>query len=279
MRVRANAKINLTLDIVGKRADGYHLLDSVMQSVSLCDIITVEKNDSITVLCDNATISGENNICYKAAVNFFGFTKLCGGAKIVIKKQIPLAAGMGGGSADAAAVICALNKIYQTDLSVSKLCEIALTVGADVPFCIVGGTARVQGIGEDISPLRLYDDGVFLFVKHGEKLSTADMYKKIDAMDKNPATTQKAVEAIHRGNMEDFYKNISNDFSLVAHDDKLLKDISSTNPRVASLSGSGPTVFAVYKNLREANLAANMLIKNGYHPIIAEPADCGIIFE
>lgn len=279
MKLRANAKINLTLDIVGKRADGYHLLDSIMQSVSLCDTITVEKGGEITVLCDNGDISGDSNICYKAAVRFFEETKICGGAKIEIEKHIPLAAGMGGGSADAAAVICALDKIYQTNLSVSELCEIALSVGADVPFCVVGGTARVQGIGEKIAPLPLYNDGVFLLIKRGEKLSTADMFRKIDAMDKIPATTHTAVEALEHGDMERFYRNISNDFSIVDHDDAMLGDINATHPRVASLSGSGPTVFAVYDNLSEANRAAEELRQKGYSPIIAEPMDSGIIFE
>lgn len=279
MKLRANAKINLTLDIVGKRADGYHLLDSIMQSVSLCDIINIEKSGDITVLCDNGDISGDSNICYKAAVKFFEETKICGGAKIEIEKHIPLAAGMGGGSADAAAVICALDKIYQTNLSVSELCEIALAVGADVPFCVVGGTARVQGIGEKIAPLPLYNDGVFLLIKRGEKLSTADMFKKIDAMDKIPATTHTAVEALERGDMECFYKNISNDFSLVDHDDAMLEDINATYPRIASLSGSGPTVFAVYDNVCEANRASEKLKQKGYNPIIAEPVDRGIIFE
>ena len=279
MRIKANAKINLTLDITGKRADGYHLLDSIMQSVSLCDIVTVEKNDDITVMCDNGDISGESNICHKAAAKFFEATNVFGGAKISIEKHIPLAAGMGGGSADAAAVICALDKIYQTNLSVSELCEIALLVGADVPFCIVGGTARVQGIGEKIKPLPLYNGGVFLLVKRGEKLSTADMYGKIDSIEKIPCTTPAAVEAIESGDLEKLYKNVGNAFSLVEHNETLFDDIKATEPQAASLSGSGPTVFAIYKNLCDANRAAEELKQNGYNPIIAEPVDSGIIFE
>lgn len=279
MRLKANAKINLTLDITGKRADGYHLLDSIMQSVSLCDIVTVEQNDKIIVLCNNGDISGESNICHKAAVKFFEATKICGCAKISIEKHIPLAAGMGGGSADAAAVICALDKIYQTNLSVSELCEIGLLVGADVPFCIVGGTARVQGIGEEIKPLPLYNGGTFLLIKHGEKLSTADMYKKIDSIEEIPATTPEAVDALERGDMERLYKNVGNAFSFVAHNETLLDDIKATSPQVASLSGSGPTVFAIYKNLCDANLAAEELRQKGYNPIVAEPVDSGIIFE
>ena len=279
MRIKANAKINLTLDITGKRADGYHLLDSIMQSVSLCDIVTVEKNDDITVMCDNVDISGERNICHKAAARFFEATNVCGGAKITIEKHIPLASGMGGGSADAAAVICALNKIYQTNLSVSELCEIGLLAGADVPFCIVGGTARVEGIGEKIKPLPLYNGGTFILIKHGEKLSTADMYKKIDSIEEIPCTTSAAVDALERGDLEKLYKNVGNAFSLVEHNEALFDDIKATSPQVASLSGSGPTVFAIYKNLCDANRAAEELKQNGYNPIIVEPADSGIIFE
>ncbi len=279
MRIRANAKINLTLDITGKRADGYHLLDSIMQSVDLCDIITVQKNDNITVLCDNSDIIGEDNICYKAAKKFFEATEICGGAAIEIEKHIPLAAGMGGGSADAAAVICALDTIYDTNLTSDKLCEIALSVGADVPFCVSGGTARVEGIGEIINPLPLYNNGVFVIIKHGEKLSTADMFKKIDSMQCPLPKTPAAVAAIENGDFEEFYKNVKNDFALVAYDEVLLNDIKDTTPKVASLSGSGPTVFAIYKNMCEARHAAEQLKQKGYDPIIAEPAERGIIFE
>lgn len=279
MKAKAYAKINLTLDIIGKRADGYHLIDSVMQSVSLADEITVEKADEITVECGKSEICGDNNIAYKAAQSFFYHTSLSGGAKIAIEKQIPLAAGLGGGSADAAAVICALDKIYDTKLSVTELQQIALTVGADVPFCISGGTARVGGIGEEIKPINSCPDCTLILIKHGNKLSTADMYKKIDSAPAVCRNTPNAVDALACGSLDSLSKNIGNAFSTVCYDEKLINDIKSTSPLAVSLSGSGPTVFAVFDDKTKAGAAADKLGRLGYNPIIANPVKCGIEFE
>lgn len=279
MKLKANAKINLTLDVVGKRADGYHLIDSVFQSVSLCDFVSVEKDSLISVHCSDDTISDKSNIANKAAERFFDYTKLNGGAKIVIEKHIPLAAGLGGGSADAAAVITALDKIYGTALTTDALCEIGLKVGADVPFCIVGGTARVGGIGEKLEKLPDISDCTILLVKHGTKQSTADMYKKIDSCSISTSHTADAVTGIECGDLQMVCKNISNAFSMVCDNSELINDIKSTKPLAVSLSGSGPTTFAVYNDASTALCAAEGLKKMGYSPIITAPANSGIIFE
>lgn len=278
MKLKANAKINLTLDIIGKREDGYHLIDSVFQSVDLCDVINVEKSYDITVKCSNDTITEKDNIAYKAAQKFFEYTHRDGGVKIVIEKHIPLASGMGGGSADAAAVIVALNKLYETDLSNEQLCEIGLSVGADVPFCIMGGTARVGGIGEQMMKLHDMPDCAILLIKHGAKLSTADMYRQVDAHPQDTYYTQGMVDGIKNGDINAVCKNIFNAFSAVCDNDKLIEDIKATNPLAVSLSGSGPTVFAIYKNLYDANIAKETL-KEKYYPIVATPTASGIIIE
>ncbi|MBQ8740724.1 MAG: 4-(cytidine 5'-diphospho)-2-C-methyl-D-erythritol kinase [Clostridia bacterium] len=279
MKLKANAKINLTLDVIGKRDDGYHLIDSVFQSVSLCDEISVEKCDAIVVRCTDSTISDKSNIAYKAAEKFFEYVGLNGGAEIVIQKHIPLASGMGGGSADAAAVIVALDKLYGTKLTKTQLCEIGLSVGADVPFCIVGGTARVGGIGEKMTKLPDMPDCAVLLIKHGKKLSTADMYKKIDSCPQTECYTQTAVEAIEKGDLNRLCQNVSNAFSAVFDNTELINDIKATNPQAVSLSGSGPTVFAIYNNIADADKAKNTLQQADYKPIIATPSKNGIIFE
>lgn len=279
MKLRANAKINLTLDVVGKRADGYHLIDSVFQSVSLCDFVSVEKDGLISVRCSDDTISDKSNIAYKAAERFFDYTKLDGGAKIVIEKHIPLAAGLGGGSADAAAVIKALDKIYGTSLTTDELCEIGLRVGADVPFCIVGGTARVGGIGEKLKKLSDLPGCTILLIKHGKKQSTADMYKKIDSYSMSESHTEEVVTGIECGDLKAVCKNVSNVFTRVSDNSKLINDIKSTKPLAVSLSGSGPTMFAVYDSASEALFAAEGLRAMDYTPIITTPANIGIIFE
>ena len=277
MKLKANAKINLTLDVLGKREDGYHLIDSVFQSVSLCDEVTVEKSDDITVQCSDDALCDKSNIAYKAAIKFFELTKICGGAKIVIEKHIPLASGMGGGSADAAAVIVALNKLYNTNLSQEALCKIGLLVGADVPFCIVGGTARVGGIGEQMSKLPNMPDCAMLLIKHGTKLSTADMYKKVDTYPQDKFYTKLMVDGINNGDLIAVCQNVFNAFGSVCDNEKLTQDIKETKPLAVSLSGSGPTVFAIYKDLADSQKAKELLKIKGYNPIIATPTKNGII--
>lgn len=279
MKLKANAKINLTLDVVGKREDGYHLIDSVFQSVSLCDDVVVEKSDTVSVTCDDSTICDKSNIAYKAAEKFFEYVGIDGGAEIVIKKHIPLASGMGGGSADAAAVIVALDKLYETNLSQDTLCEIGLSVGADVPFCIMGGTARVGGIGEQMQKLPDMPDCAILLIKHGAKQSTADMYKKIDNCPQSVFYTQIVADAIKNNDLNTICKNVSNAFSAVCDNIELINNIKTTNPLAVSLSGSGPTVFAVYNNIADANKAKNTLEQKNYNPLIARPSKFGIIVE
>lgn len=279
MKLKACAKINLTLDVIGKRDDGYHLIDSVFQSVSLCDEITVEKSDTVSVICDDITICDKCNIAYKAAEKFFEYTAVDGGAEINIKKYIPLASGMGGGSADAAAVVVALDKIYNTNLTEAQLCEIGLSVGADVPFCILGGTARVGGIGEKMQKLSDMPDCAILLIKHGKKLSTADMYKKVDASPQSVFYTQTVANAIKNNDLNTVCQNVYNAFSAVCDNTELINNIKITNPLAVSLSGSGPTVFAIYNNIADATKAKNTLEKIGYIPIVATPVSKGIIIE
>ena len=279
IKVSANAKINLSLDIVGTNEKGYHLIDSVFQSVSLCDEITVEKSDTVSVICDDITICDKCNIAYKAAEKFFEYTAVDGGAEINIKKYIPLASGMGGGSADAAAVVVALDKIYNTNLTEAQLCEIGLSVGADVPFCILGGTARVGGIGEKMQKLSDMPDCAILLIKHGKKLSTADMYKKVDASPQSIFYTQTVANAIKNNDLNTVCQNVYNAFSAVCDNTELINNIKITNPLAVSLSGSGPTVFAIYNNIADAIKAKNTLEKIGYIPIVATPVSKGIIIE
>ncbi|MBR5473206.1 MAG: 4-(cytidine 5'-diphospho)-2-C-methyl-D-erythritol kinase [Clostridia bacterium] len=279
MKIKANAKINLTLDVLGRRQDGYHLIDSVFQSVSVYDEVTVEKADTVTVNCSDSGLSDQSNIAYKASQKFFERTGIMGGAQIYIEKHIPQAAGMGGGSADAAAVIVALDKLYKTNLSKQQLCDIGLLVGADVPFCIVGGTARVGGIGEQMSALPNMPDCAILLIKHGVKLSTADMYRQIDACPQEQRFTQKVVDAIQNADLDGISQNVFNAFFAVCDNTKLITDIKTTSPMAASLSGSGPTVFAIYNDFVAASKASKSLCDMGYNVINATPTDSGLEIE
>lgn len=270
MRIFAYAKINLTLDIVGKREDGYHLIDSVFQSVGIYDIVDVKKSNEIIIHCKD--LKAEDNIAFVAAKEFFSFTNITGGAEINIEKHIPFLSGLGGGSADAAAVIFALDKIYNTELSSEKLKEIALKCGADVPFFLCGGTARVRGIGEDIEPLPDIKGYYALLVKAGDKKSTKEMYKKLDSL---PLQNKKTEDFLNSDN-ENRFDFVFNAFSLLASDPEIIMLLKSQKPLCVSVSGSGPTHLAVFSSKTDAEKAAQEISKKEYEPIVAPFVNIGL---
>ncbi len=279
MRLLANAKINLTLDICGKRADGYHLIDSVMQSISIYDRISVEKAEKITVSCSDGLIAGEENIAFLAAKVFFEETAISGGADIYIEKGIPKAAGLGGGSADAAAVIVALDRLYETNLSVRRICEIGLLVGADVPFCIVGGTKRVKGIGEEIASAPRLSDCAILLIKDGIKGSTGEMYRLLDLKPQSDSKTDEMIAALSSGDIVAAAKSLDNAFLSVCDVKGVVDEFLKTNPLGVSLSGSGPTVFAIYPDDASADSAKTVLEGIGFCIYKAKPQSKGVIVE
>ncbi|MBR4073068.1 MAG: 4-(cytidine 5'-diphospho)-2-C-methyl-D-erythritol kinase [Clostridia bacterium] len=272
MKISCNAKINLSLGITAKRDDGYHLIDSVMQSVSIRDELTVNAADEITVICSKKEYSGEKNIAYTAAKEFFAATNISGGAKIYIEKGIPDTAGMGGGSADAAAVITALDKIYGTQLSLEELCKIGLKVGADVPFCFIGGTVRVRGIGDILEPLPHLTDLYFVITKNGTKISTKDMYKKFDAIEKPfIPNTDLLIKGITENDINTIAYNIGNSFEEITGLYGIDEILGDTSPLAVSLSGSGPTVFGVYSDEESADKAFSILKSKGIEVYKAKP--------
>lgn len=264
MTEKAYAKINLTLDIVGKRLDGYHLLESVMQSVSLFDTVEVEKSDNISVSCSEESIPlDRRNTCFKAAHEFFYYVKINGGAKINICKHIPQEAGLGGGSSDAAAVIRALNELYRTWLRLDELILIAQKVGADVPFCIVGGTAICRGVGESVVSLENLPKKYLLLVKPEEGISTPDAYRRFDIGGfESSRATKTFVEAVKR--KDDPFRFISNDLEKTVGKD-WLRDIKrkmlDNGACAAQMSGSGSTVFGVFDDKTTAEKAAEQFRK------------------
>lgn len=276
---RANAKINLFLSILGKREDGYHLIDIVMQSIGLYDTVTVKKCRDIKVKCNMGEIENENNIAYKAAKLFFQITGINGGADIRIKKRIPMAAGLGGGSADAAAVLVALNKIYTANLSVAELEKAAATLGADVPFFITGGTARAEGIGEKITKLPDFNKGYFVLVKKENKPSTAEMYAKIDNENYEVETADEFIETLKNGDCLETSKMFSNTFALAWQSSAARRLLTETNADAVSLSGSGPVWFGYFEDKNSAKAVYKTLKKQGAEAYLANPVKKGIELE
>ena len=179
MIVEAHAKLNLTLEVLGKRPDGYHEIRSIMRSLALHDLLEVEPASAIEVLCDAEELSGPSNLAYRAAELLRADTGVSLGARISVRKFIPVAAGLGGGSSDAAAALIALNRLWQTHLSIDRLAELAAALGSDVPFFLVGGTALAGGRGEDVVPIPEQGDCQIVLVNPGFGVSTAEIYQGV----------------------------------------------------------------------------------------------------
>lgn len=276
IKITACAKINLSLSVLGKREDGYHELDTVMQSVDLSDTVYIEKCRGIITDCKG--ISAEENIAARAARLFCEKTG-AEGCKIKIEKRIPAAAGLGGGSADAAAVLAGLNRLYKTGISKTELCEIAVKIGADVPFLIAGGTARARGIGEKLTPLMPLKDCWFLLAKAEEKPSTAEMFSRLDSTDYIKPDIEKTVNAVNCGDLNGVLENLGNSFEILWSKSPLKEMLSSTHPAACSLSGSGPARFAVYGDLNAALRARDKLSAKGVFCEICKPLNKSLIFE
>lgn len=276
IKVTANAKVNLALSVTGKRADGYHEIDTVMQSVTLNDTVTIRKDKKLTVVCSDSELNGGENIACRAAKLFFENSGLKNrGAKIYIEKRIPKAAGLGGGSADAAAVLCGLDRLYGTGLSYDTLCRLALELGADVPFFIEGGTQRAGGTGEKLTKLTAFSGGVFLLARQGEKISTAEMYSQLDSKEYIKPDINALVSALGRGTFDGLLKN---SFSACWQDD-FEERLEKTGASTVSLSGSGPYRFALFADIKSAVRAKAELAADGIESIIAEPCDFALKFE
>ena len=277
LKIKANAKINLSLSVLGKRSDGYHKLDTVMQSISLYDTVYIEKSDKITVECGE--FGGEDNIAFKAAAAFFKACGINGGAEIKIEKRIPSAAGMGGGSADAAAVLVGLNKLYEAGLSYERLLSIAVKLGADVPFLICGGTARAKGIGEILEPVKPLRGCCFLIAKGENKPSTGEMFKLLDSADYSKPDIDKTVLALNRGDLSAVLASLDNSFSVLWEESKVKAELVKTNADTVSLSGSGPAWFAVYRDKEKAATAEKVLKELNIPVFLCEPQDKSLTIE
>ncbi|MCQ2485867.1 MAG: 4-(cytidine 5'-diphospho)-2-C-methyl-D-erythritol kinase [Clostridia bacterium] len=280
----AAAKINLMLDILARLDNGYHSLFMLMQSVDLYDTVSVEETDDgkITITCDVEGVPCDRkNIAWKAADAFFKSTGLKNkGIKIDIQKRIPFAAGMAGGSADGAAVIAALNDIYETKLSVNELCKIGVKVGADVPFCLTGGTCLAQNIGEILSPLPALDDCWIVLAKPDRGVSTKDAYDAFDtAANVRHLDTCGMLYAASQGDLYGICKRTKNVFEqLIEVPERVpIKSVMNRYGALAAcMSGSGPTVYGIFDDESKAIAAAESLRSVVRNIFITRPATSGL---
>ncbi len=278
--VKAYAKINLFLSVLGKLPNGYHELETVMQSVSLHDIITVKKTASgINVRFDLENLNGGENTVTRAAEEFFAAAEIHGGAEIYVQKKIPLASGMGGGSADAAAVINCLNELYGYPLGKDEVIKTALLVGADVPFCIEGSAALCGGVGEKITKINNMPKCFLVLAINDHKKSTAEAYSAIDSLHGvSPPNSRGLQDALDKGNLGDVGKNLYNTFAEVVNKDKLDKITQVMRECGAvgcNLSGAGPTVFGIFGNESAAYKCVEILKTTCRFAVVCTPMVCG----
>ena len=277
--VYAAAKLNLTLDVVGKRADGYHELESIMQSINCYDVLTAEETDGgVTLVVSGAAVCPtEKNTAYRAAQVFLRETGVSGGVRMTLEKRIPQQAGMGGGSADAAAALLALDRLYDTRLSTDALCAMGAQVGADVPFCVCGGTVMVTGIGEKLQALPPMPDCCIVVAQPTDGVSTAAAYAALDE-----ATTlvrpdnAAAVAALRRGDLVGLCDAVCNAFETATAIEgvrAIRARMANFSPLAAQMTGSGSAVFAVFADERQAEACAATLAREFPVAFVCRPCD------
>mgnify|MGYP002625177465 CR=1 FL=1 len=285
IKVKAYAKINLLLDICAKRNDGYHDLLMIMQSVGIYDTVTVEriKGRNIVISCNIDSIPlDEKNIAYQAAEAFFNAAKIrktSRGIHIDIVKRIPHAAGLAGGSADGAAVITALNQLYQTKLSEAELCRIGATIGADVPFCLTGGTLLAQGIGEILSKVKPLRSCYIVLAKPDFGVNTGKAFSQFDTFGKMHAPDSLGMlKAVQSRNLADIGARLENVFEqfIEVPNRIYMKEILRNNGALgACMSGSGPTVYGIFESKENAEKAAQELTRYAKDIYVCRPVSKG----
>ncbi len=286
--VQAPAKINLFLDIVGKRSDGYHLVNMVMQSVSLFDEITVTVHDGdgdIRISCTDENIPcNETNTAYKAVKYFFEYAEMpLKDVSVRIKKRIPSQAGMAGGSTDAAAVLFGLNDMLDTGFSNEELAEIAEKIGADVPFCIYGGTMTANGIGTILTPLPEMPECYIVAVKPDIQISTKEAYQKSDGIGYEQCRSiEPMVNAICSGNIKAIGKALYNKFEEVVEVpeiDIIKSCMRKFNADGALMTGSGSVIFGIFEDKSDANDCVDELERDFPNVWLVEPFSEGQVIK
>lgn len=262
LTVFAYAKLNLSLDIIGQRSDGYHELRTIMQTITLADELILTPADQICCTASDPSLPVDSrNLAVAAAQAFFKYTEIAQGVHVDIHKRIPSGAGMGGGSSDAAAVLRGLNFMYRAGLSASELCSIGKTVGADVPYCVKGGAALVEGIGEKLTPLPPFMDSWIVVAKPDQSVSTVQAYQKYDQLK----------EAVHPNTSRLIYALILRDLRAFCSEMRNVMECAVDLPEVeqfeqimlmhgalgSCMTGSGSAVFGVFASKEKAQACAH----------------------
>lgn len=276
LTIHAYAKINLALDVLNRRPDGYHTVRMIMQSLSLCDTLFLQKTKEpgITLSARHPELFpdvtwDENNLIYKAAKLFTDTCSVTEGVHITIDKQIPSAAGLAGGSSDAAATLKGMNQLFEKNLSMEELQALGVKLGADVPYCIQLGTALSEGIGEVLTPLPAAPAMYCVLVKPEAAVSTKYVYQNLKLDKAFHPDIDAALDAISTGNISKLCVNLNNILEPVAR--TLCPEVETIELKFTELgalgtcmSGSGPTVFGLFTDGNDAIEACEYFLDHGY---------------
>jgi len=274
--VHANAKINLALDVLNRRPDGYHSVRMIMQSLSLCDTLFLRKTEEpgITLSARNPeqfpdVTWDEHNLIYKAAKLFMDTCSIKDGVQIVIDKQIPSAAGLAGGSSDAAATLKGLNQLFAKNVPTAELQKLGVKLGADVPYCLMLGTALSEGIGEILTPMPPAPSLYCVLVKPSVAVSTKYVYEHLKPEEARHPDIDAAIAAIETGNISRLCANLNNILEPVSR--TLCPEVEEIEVRLMEMgalgtcmSGSGPTVFGLFTDGNAAIEASEYFSDHGY---------------
>lgn len=285
MKVKANAKVNLILDVTGIKKNGYHSLFTIMQSISLSDILTIDRiaGEDIVISCDTPGVpTDSSNIVYKCTQEFYKYVGIKSekGIHIYIEKHIPFGAGMGGGSADGAAVLVALNRLFNANLTERELCRIGARVGADIPFCVVGGTSLCLDTGVIVAPLTDVDNVYFVVVMPEESVSTKGAYAALDAVEylKHPKN-QEMLELIADGEIKPALKLCANVFeqAIEVPGRVDIKAICNNSGAIATcMTGSGSAVYSIFEDEQAVNVAIDSLKSKFKNIFLCTPEKQGV---
>ena len=286
IQLKSRAKINLSIDVLGKREDGYHLVEMIMQTIDLFDKIKIFslKEDTIIIESNSLDIPLDStNIVYKAADLIKKQYNIKEGVKIIIEKNIPIAAGMAGSSSNAAAVLVGLNQLWQLKLSENKLKELGLKLGADVPFCIGGQTALAENIGEKLTKIDGLSENIFILVCKPELfVSTKEIYEEIDSkiIEKRP-NNKLLIQLLKENKIQQIADNMYNVLEEVTRErypviEEIEKIMMENDALGSMMSGSGPTVFGLYRNREDAENCKNKLLKKFSQVYIVKSHNKGV---
>lgn len=273
LEMKAYAKVNLGLDVLRKREDGYHEVRMIMQTVGLYDVLRFQvlDEDAIVITSDMEDLPvQEDNLIYKAVQLMKDVYHIKKGMKIELSKNIPVAAGMAGGSTDCAVALIAAAKLFELDLSKETLMELGVKLGADVPYCILRGTAISEGIGEVLTPLPAIPDCYFLIAKPQIAVSTKYVYEHFDAkkdvQHPNIDGMIHAIEHSDLGGITNYMENVLEAVTVLEYPviDTIKQSMKENGAKNAIMSGSGPTVFGIFDDLTKAEQAREEIIRHDY---------------